>query len=114
MVFIVTSYSFSDKFLLKSENLQHNKGWFAYLIVYTSRHNPFIWLPKQILNFAISIPLPRLIQSLDYQPCKIVLVLYWFLDQGIEYEEMYGISNIYREHRYMLYGINFGLQSFAQ
>lgn len=88
MVFIVTSYSFSDKFLLKSENLQHIKGWFAYLIVYTSRHNPFIWLPKQILNFAISIPLPRLIQSLDYQPCKIVLVLYWFLDQGIEYEEI--------------------------
>lgn len=88
MVFIVTSYSFSDKFLLKSENLQHNKGWFAYLIVYTSRHNPFIWLPKQIFNFAISFHLLRLIQSLDYQNCKNVLVLYWFLDQGIEYEEI--------------------------
>lgn len=55
MVFIVTSYSFSDKFLLKSENLQHNKGWFAYLIVYTSRHNPFICMASkadiQFCNF---------------------------------------------------------------
>lgn len=89
MVFIVTSYSFSDKFLLKSENLQHNKGWFAYLIVYTSRHNPFICMAsKADIQFAISFHLLRLIQSLDYQNCKNVLVLYWFLDQGIEYEEI--------------------------
>lgn len=51
MVFIVTSYSFSDKFLLKSENLQHNKGWFAYFIVYTSRHNPFILASKADIKF---------------------------------------------------------------